>query len=359
MTNNFMGSTIIEQDMQEIYGRSIDWTKLYEKNVLITGATGMLASYLIFFLIYLNENYHSKINIIALVRNEEKCHKIFGAFAQKEYFSIITADVNKPLHLMKKVDYIVHAAGLASPQYYGSMPVEVASSNVLGTYYLLQLAREKQIKGFLFFSSGDVYGKMPPEVTEITEDMSGMVNPLDEHSCYTESKRMGETWCSSFFREYNVPANIVRIAHTYSPTMDIENDPRVFASFMKCIYHEQNIVMLSDGTAKRPFCYIVDAVAAFFLVLLEGEHGTAYNMCNSNEFLSMSELANIIIGLRPELNLKVICKQRSIDENYVENKVNKANKPIETKLKKMGWECHYDSRRGFNNVLQYLLEQKS
>lgn len=121
-------------------------------------------------------------------------------------------------------------------------------------------------------------------------------------------------------------------------------------------FNGKDIIMLSDGSAKRPFCYIADAVAAFILILLKGENGQAYNMCNTKEFLSIKELADLMTKLRPELGLKVICKKRRNDDNYLENVLNKSNKPIEIKLKMLGWECQYDSFSGFNNVLKYLLQ---
>ncbi|MEN6414751.1 MAG: NAD(P)-dependent oxidoreductase [Veillonellales bacterium] len=352
-----MRSDVIEKDMQDIYSRDIAWERFKGKTILVTGATGMLVSYLLYFLIYLNEVHNANIRIIALVRNLKKCEQKFGKYKEKSYFKIYTEDITKPLNIAEAIDFIIHAASLASPQYYEPMPIEVAAPNVLGTYYLLQLAREKKVSGFLFFSSGDIYGKMPEGTGDIVEEMSGSMDPLDMHSCYGESKRMGETWCASFAREYDMPVTIVRIGHTYGPTMDVEQDPRVFASFMKCVYHGEDIVMLSDGSAKRPFCYIADAIVAFFLVLLEGKKGEAYNVCNTMEFLSIAELAELMVRLRPELGLKFIRKQRVRSEVYLENKGNKDNKPIETKLKKLGWKCHYDSYTGFKNVLRYLQQR--
>lgn len=345
---------IVEQDMQDVYHRSISWNKLQNQTVLVTGATGMLASYLVYFLLYLNEMQAAGIHILLAVRSREKCQRRFGKYLDQEYVRVLQDDIAAPLVIPERIDYIIHAASLASPQYYEKMPIEVALPNALGTYYLLQMARRKQVKGFLFFSSGDVYGKMPVGIGDITETMSGAMDPLDMHSCYGESKRMGETWCAAFAREYGVPARIARIAHTYGPTMDIEHDPRVFASFMRCVYHGEDIVMLSDGSAKRPFCYIADAVAAFFLILLEGKTGEAYNVSNSKEFLSICQLADIMVKLRPELKLKVIRQVREDDTAYLENHSNKANKPTEQKLRDLGWECHYDTFTGFQRVLRYL-----
>lgn len=345
---------IIIQDMENIYGRDLPYSQLQGKSILVTGATGMLASYVVYFLIWLNEYKQYDINIIVLVRSKEKCGNRFGEYAAKPYFHMCVDDICKPLQMENDIDYIIHAASLASPQYYGVCPVEVAAPNVLGTYNLLQLAKEKNVSSFLYFSSGDVYGAMPQGTGAFSEETLGAMDPLAEHSCYGESKRMGETWCASFAREYAVPVKIARIGHTYSPTMDVENDPRVFASFMKCILARNDIVMHSDGSAMRPFCYVADAVAAFFLILLNGENGEAYNVCNDQQFISVAELAKVLVSLELGKNLQVVCQKRKLDDNYMENFINKANCPSADKLRKLGWKCDYDVYEGFKRVLEHF-----
>ena len=355
---HFLNSKVIEEDMQDIYNRNTIWKNFKNKTILITGATGMLATYIVYFLLYLNEYHKMGIKVVLLIRHFNKAEQRFGYYVKNGIHKIYTCNMNEPCDIPENIDYIIHAASLASPQYYSTMPIEVAEPNVLGTYYMLCLAREKHVKKVLYFSSGDIYGKLRENMSSIRENSMGIIDPLDEHSCYGESKRMGETWCVSFFREYQIPTVIARIAHTYGPTMDIENDPRVFSSFMKCIYKKKDIEMYSDGSAKRPFCYIADATAALLLLLLQGKPGEAYNICNSDSFVSIFELANILVKLQPELNLKVIKKVRPKVERYLENQANHDNLLSDEKLKSLGWECHYDIESGFKRVLQHLLNYK-
>lgn len=225
---------------------------------------------------------------------------------------------------------------------------------MIGTYYLLKLAIEKKIKGFLLFSTGDIYGKVK-DVSSVTETDMGILDPLDIHSCYGESKRMAETMCYSFYHQYSVPIKIARIWHTYAPTMDIDNDPRVFASFMKNIVSGHNIEIKSDGTGKRTFCYVADAIAAFFLIMLKGENGEAYNVCNTNEFVSIKELAEIIAGLSS--NVKIVMKPRIKCEIYTENPYNQQHAPDNTKIKKLGWNMRYSIKDGFRRVFEYFDNQ--
>lgn len=351
-------SNIIWEDMEDIYARNVEWKTLYKKNILVTGATGMLASYVVYFLIWLNETQKANINIIALARDRQKCRARFGQYLERDYFKLCFDNILEPLRIDEDIDYIIHAASLASPQYYGPNPVDVAAPNVIGIYNLLELARRKKVKGFLYFSSGDVYGKMPDGIGEFSEQKMGTTDPLEPHSCYSESKRMGETLCAAYYRQYGVPTTIARIGHTYGPTMDIANDPRVFASFMKNVCEGKDIVLRSDGTTKRSFCYIADAVAAYFLILLRGESGNAYNVCNTEQFISMNELAEVLVNIRKDVNLHVVHECMVTDGKYVENKDNIANCPSSAKLKKLGWKCHFSVDDGFSRVYRFLKERK-
>ena len=343
---------IIKEDMENIFQRD-SWKCFDGTTFLITGAYGMLASYLVSFLIFLNEYKSFNIRIILVGRSSTKIKRCFGEYLDREYITICLSDT---LDIQKlpdcDVDYYVHAAGIANPRLYATMPVNVAEPNVIGTYNLLKISAQHKTKKFLFFSSGDIYGKIDSQI--ITEDMSGAVDPLGVHSCYGESKRMGENLCFDFFKQYNVPTVIARIGHTYGPNMDLDNDPRVFASFMKCAIERKDIELLSDGRAKRPFCYVADAIAAYLLLLKEGKPGEAYNVCNTNQFLSIYELAKIIAKLSP-IPLQVTFKNRDLNDKYVENTDNMCNCPVEDKLKKLGWNCEYTAEQGFMNVYSHLM----
>lgn len=349
-----MNNLIILSDLENIYHRGIPWEKLKGKTVLVTGAYGMLASYVVYMLIYLNEKYDMKIQIISIVRFKEKYAERFGKYSEKKYMKLVLGELSNPIDIESDIDYIIHAASFASPQYYSVCPIDVLSPNVIGTANLLKLAEEKNVKGFLYFSSGDVYGSVS-EKEEIDESTFGSMDTLAIHNCYSESKRMAETMCKAWFVQKQVPTKIARICHTYAPTMNLENDPRVFASFVDDIVNKKNIIMKSDGMAKRSFCYIADAVVAYFLILLKGKPGEAYNVSNTREFYSISELANVLVSLYPELQLKVVKKQREVSEAYVENKEANFIPISSSKLEKLGWCCEYTVKEGFKRVIDYYM----
>lgn len=353
--NYGLNSSILLQDIEEVYQSNSEWEKFRDTTVLITGPNGMLASYLMYMFIFLNENKHMNIHIIAMARSQKRFEARFMECGNKDYIQVVTDSILEPIKIESKVDYIFHAASLASPQYYSVSPVDVLSPNVIGTYNLLKFAAEKKVKDFLLFSTGDVYGVIK-NCDYITENNYGVLNPLDIHSCYSESKRMAENMCFSFMHQYGVPIKIYRIWHTYAPTMDINNDPRVFSSFIKNVVNSQNIEMKSDGLGKRSFCYISDAISGMFAVLFKGENGEAYNICNTDQFVTIRELAEILVTLRKDVELKVTWKERPKDEHYTENTAIGDVAPSNQKLKLLGWTPKHDIRDGFERVLQYFME---
>ena len=227
-------NSILHEDMNNMYKIHNNWNELKNQKIYVSGGAGMIASYLILFLIFLNENYNYNIIIYAGIRTIEKGNRIFGDYMNKPYFHRIEKDVILPLNEDLELDYIVHAASLASPLYYGKVPVETMLPNVVGTYELLEYARKHVIKSFCFFSSGSVYGSVQNTAC-VQEETVGQLDFLNLGNCYGESKRCGEALCKAYCSEYQVPVKMIRIHHTYGPTMDTENDKRVFSEFVNNI----------------------------------------------------------------------------------------------------------------------------
>lgn len=291
--------------------------------------------------------------VIALVRNRQKAEKRFGHLLNSANFKIVVQDVTAPIEIAEKIDFIIHAASQASPKYYKTDPVGTLSANVLGTINLIELARKNNVTSFLFFSSGEVYGEVKAEDIPIKEDTFGYLNCANVRACYGESKRMGENICVSYHEQYGVPAKIIRPFHTYGPGMALD-DGRVFADFVANVVNKQDIVMMSDGSAIRPFCYLRDATLGFLTVLTKGESGQAYNVGNPNEEHSILELANIIVGLYPEFGLKVIKNKPIADANYMKSPILR-NSPNIDKIRQLGWLPNVTVYEGFKRTIASFL----
>ena len=349
-------NSIIQQDLEEIIKAELPWYQLYGRTILITGANGFLAAYIVKTLLYLNSISNAEpILVIGIVRNLEKAKQRFHDYRNDSNLKLVQLDIIHPPNLDESIDYIIHAASQASPKYYGVDPVGTIEANTIGTYNLLKFASTQSLKSFLYFSSGEVYGIVDESNIPMRESDYGMVDPTEVRSCYAESKRMGENLCVSFYHQFQVPAKIVRPFHTYGPGMALD-DGRVFADFVANVVQNSNIQLHSDGQARRPFCYIKDATIGFLKLLLEGENGQSYNLGNPSEEYSILELAQIMTELKPELNLKVEINREKIQTNmYLKSPINR-NSPNIDKIKKLGWTPSTDVRIGFRKTIDsYLL----
>lgn len=342
-------NTIITEDLNFIVNSNVDWKKFRNTTVFITGAYGMLLSYITYTLLHLNiVDPTFNVTVIALIRDTEKAKKRFGSFIGSKHLKLFKHDLVLPITIHDDIDYIIHGASYASPHHFATNPIGVLLPNTLGTYHTLELAKAKKIKNFLFFSSGSVYGKAS---TVVTEKEYGYLDPLDSMSCYGESKRMAENMCACYVRHYGIPVKIVRPAHIYGPTMDIENDSRVFAHFVNCIMKGKNIVMKSDGSTCRSFCYIADATVAYFKVLLDGTSGEAYNVGNDAAYMPVKQLAELFVATFPEKQLKVIIEKNG------NNQQSDSMLMSSRKVKQLGWKCAFTVEDGIKRTINSYVEQ--
>lgn len=348
---------IINKDIQEILESNIiDWNCFYNSNVLITGANGMLPSYLVFTLLGLNKR-GANVHVYTLVRNRDKAEKVFRNLLDDNHLHLIVQDVSEPIKTDVEFKYVIHAASQASPKYYGVDPIGTIRANVLGTINTLELAKKSRSKGYLYFSSGEVYGIVPPEKFPFKESDYGYLDILNVRNCYAESKRMGESLCVSYHQQYNVPAKIVRIFHTYGPSMTM-NDGRVFGDFCKNIVNGEDITMNSDGSAVRLFCYVSDAIIAYLKVLLDGDDAQAYNVANQKGESSIYELAQMLVGLYPEKKLKVVRNLNSQTEaSKMKSSLIKAI-PDCSKITSLGWIPKVTIKEGFRRTIESLENNK-
>lgn len=342
---------IIREDVAHIIAHFHEWDMFRNKTVLVSGANGFLPAYLVETFLALDASYNT--TVIALVRNRQKAENRFRHLLNSERLKIVVQDVTAPIQVEEKIDFIIHAASQASPKYYKTDPVGTLSANVLGTINLIELARENNVESFLFFSSGEVYGEVKAEDIPIKEDTFGYLNCANVRACYGESKRMGENICVSYHVQYGVPAKIIRPFHTYGPGMALD-DGRVFADFVANVVNRQDIVMMSDGSAIRPFCYLRDATLGFLTVLVKGENGQAYNVGNPNEEHSILELAEIMVGLYPDFGLKVIKNIPIADANYMKSPILR-NSPDIDKLRQLGWQPDVTAQEGFKRTVASFL----
>ena len=351
-----MKNEVIIEDLQRMSEAHLPWRELDRKTVLVTGATGMLASYVTWLLLYLHEYAGINVSVVALCRNRRLAEHFFNSYVGKPYFSLLVQDVCEPIAYEGKVDYVFHLAGNASPYYINTDPVGIMKCNLQGTINVLELARHHAVKRVLFASTREVYGKNDL-VDKLVEDSLGVLDPLDYRSCYPESKRAAESLLNSYSLQYGVPFNTVRIAHSYGPTMRLENDGRVMADFLSDLVDGKDIVLKSSGDAIRGFIYVTDAVIGMFTVLLLAAPSTAYNLANETEPISIKDLALLISSLRKDIELKVVYDtlQQENNKGYCSYK----RIALDTsKLEALGWSPLINLKDGLYRTINGRLNIK-
>ena len=288
-------SGVVEQDLVEICEAILpEARKLEGKTVLVTGGSGFIGSYVIATIDKLNEKYFTfPCRVISLDNHLVGKKNNLLKEIRSENIIYLTHDVSKPFETEEEIDYIISAAGVASPVYYKKYPIETIDGTIYGIKNMLGLAKRKNSKSVLFFSSSEIYGDPDPNFIPTPETYKGNVSSTGPRSCYDESKRIGETICMAYFRVHNSPVKMVRPFNVFGPGMK-GADYRVVPNFMNQGMHGKNLTVHDHGNQTRTFCYATDAVAGFFQVLLSDENGEVFNVGNSDNEINMRSLADMM-----------------------------------------------------------------
>lgn len=343
---------VVQEDMSQMAEEPLDWHQFDGKTILVTGATGMLATYISYFLLYLKEEKEIDLTLVALCRTKAKAEKTFKEFLDKIYFNLLLQDVCEPIQYEGNIDYIFHLAGNASPHFINTDPSGIMKSNLLGTFNVLELAKEKQCSKVIFASTREVYGKNENE-DYLTETSFGTIDPMENRSCYPESKRAAETIFRSYYIQYGINFNALRIAHSYGPGMNLHSDGRVMADLMGNVVDGKDIVLKSSGEALRAFCYITDAVMGIFYAVLNGDAGEVYNLANETEEISIRDLAELLVNIRKDKELKVVFDIPESNTGYCNYKRVGLNT---SKLINLGWQPKVSLKDGCQRTIKSFTE---
>lgn len=335
---------VVKDDLKSLANENVKYERLQDKSVLVTGANGMLATYLVYYFMYLNDTKNTNIKIYLLSRNADKLNKKFMDGLDRKDIFTVTQDVCSKIEIEDNIDYIIHMASLADPYNILNNPMSIIESNVLGTLNVLNLAKEKDAE-VIFTSTREIYGKMPEDVTRIKETDMGALDCFNQRSCYPESKRLAETMLVNYQYQYGVNFKNLRIAHAYGPGMNIENDGRIMADLICDAVHGRDIVLKSKGEAMRAFCYITDAVAGILYVLLNGNINESYNIANETEEIAIKDLAELIANL---YNVEVKYEISNDTRGYTNFKRVGLDT---TKLEELGWEPKVKLKDGIERTV--------
>lgn len=340
---------IYAADVASIAGENLPWEKLAGKNLLLTGATGLIGTLLIDVLMKKNRDENLNVKIFAAGRNEKVAAERFSDYFGDKNFSFVKLDVNEPIKDDFKVDFIIHAASNSQNKLFASDPVNTIMANILGSYNLLEFGVKSKVERFVFVSSGDSYGKPLNEDDVFDENYCGYINPNTLRAGYPEAKRAGEALCQAYISKYNLDVVIARPCRIYGPTMRLD-DSKAMSEFIMNGVRGEDIVLKSQGLPRFSYCYGADCVSGILYCLLKGQCGEAYNVSDSSEILSLREIAEYVSSLAGK---KVIFELPSELQAKGFLKVLKVVLSND-KLRALGWTPKDDTRSGVKKTVEIL-----
>lgn len=348
---NIYDSKLWISDLDETIAALPELAQLANKSVMVTGCTGLICSAVVDILIRWNETHNEKIKILAAGRNEKKVKARFSPYTDLDWFTFVPYDASSTENeLTLPCDYIIHGASNASPNKIVKEPVETMLSNVLGMKYLLDYAKGKGAKRVLYISTSEVYGRKehnnPSKIDEY-----GWIDLLNSRNSYSIGKCAAETMCASYADEYGVESVIIRPGHIYGPTA-VQSDNRVSSAWAYDVARGKDIVMKSDGSQIRSYCYCLDSASAILTVLLKGENVHAYNISNPDSVINIRGMAEILAksaGVQLKMELPTEAEKKGFNPM--------SNSSLDsTELLTLGWKGLFDAERGFSHTVEILKE---
>jgi nucleoside-diphosphate-sugar epimerase len=309
-------------------------------NVLVSGGAGFIGSHLCARLL---DEGHAVLCVDNLLTGTRRN---IEALLGKPHFTFLKHDVTEPLAF--EADAVFHLASPASPVGYMEHPFETILVNSLGTYRLLQRAREVGAR-FLISSTSEAYGD--PLVHPQREDYFGNVNPVGPRACYDESKRLGETITMEFYRQYKVDVRIVRIFNTYGPHSQMD-DGRIVPNFITQALNGQLLTIHGDGLQTRSLCYVTDLVDGLMRAMfMSGTTGEIYNLGNPEEH-TVREYAELIIRLCESPSQFVFEPKRQDDPERRQPDISKAKE-------KLHWAPRMDLETGMQKTIAWFRQERA
>lgn len=291
-----MAEFLIRRDIEEIVANMpIGSLKEFGgKHVLLTGGRGFLGRYFTAVFQYLNEHFLTGAPVrVTVMDNLISAGPEGAAIPTIEHVTFLQHNVIEPLPDIGKIDFILHAAGIASPAHYRKHPLETMEVAITGLKNALELARANPGCRMSFFSSSEIYGDPDPANVPTRESYRGNVACLGPRSCYDSSKRMGEGLVQIYQQQHGVAATIIRPFNVYGPGMQ-RGDYRVLPNFAAKIADGEPLQVYGRGNQTRTFCYVTDAIGGFLRVLLYGEPGEPYNIGNPTPEIGMVDLVSAV-----------------------------------------------------------------
>lgn len=344
---NLYSNDLYINDIDYVCGLSLPWNKLQGKSVMLSGATGLVGSFLVDVLMSKNIN----CKVYALSRNEDKARARFSKWGNNNNLQYIQYDINKPFvnDTIGNIDYVLHLASNTHPMQYSTDPIGTITTNIIGLQNMLEFSVAHNATRFAFASSNEIYGENRGDTELFSEEYCGYINCNTMRAGYPESKRCGEALCQAYRAQKGLDIVIPRITRSYGPTM-LMSDTKAISQFIKKGIAGEDIILKSTGTQYYSYQYVADTVSGLLTILLSGKSGEAYNIAAENSDIMMKDLASIIAEYAGR---KVVFEIPDAVEAAGYSKATKARLDG-SKLISIGWSPRYDIRTGLKRTLDIL-----
>lgn len=348
---NLYDNELYMEDVRNVVKLPLQWNKLQDKCIMLSGATGLIGSFLVDAILEKNLVDNLNCTVYLLGRNEQKANSRFGKYINDPHYKFISYDVKLPLAYegKEKIDYILHLAANTHPMLYATDPIGTITTNIIGIQNMLEFAVEHNATRFAFASSNEIYGENRGDIEMFDEDYCGYINCNTLRAGYPESKRCGEALCQAYKVQKGLDVVILRLTRSYGPTM-LMSDTKAISQFIKKGISGEDIVLKSTGTQYYSYTYMADAVSGLLYALLNGENGEAYNIAEEQGDIMLKDLAMIIAEIKGK---QVVFEIPDAVEAAGYSKATKARLNGE-KLKKLGWVPRYTIQTGIERTIDIL-----
>lgn len=310
------------------------------KNVFITGCTGLLGSWLT------EELVNSKAHVVALLRDhipqsrihrEGLINKINVVSGSLEDYSVVERALNE-----YEIEVVFHLAAQTIVPIANNNPLSTFESNIKGTWVLLEACRRnKQVKKVIVASSDKAYGEH--KILPYTEEM-----PLMGRNPYDVSKSCADLISQMYFYHYGLPVCVTRCGNLFGGG-DL-NFNRIVPGTIRSVFYGERPIIRSDGKYVRDYFYVKDAAKAYILLAEKmddnGIVGQAFNFGNETP-MTVLEITKEILSLMNRLDLEptILNKAKGeILEQYLSAK--KAREML-------GWKPIFSVREGLAETIKW------
>jgi NAD dependent epimerase/dehydratase len=309
------------------------------KKLLVTGAGGFIGSHLVEALV--QQGYEVKALVHYNSRND------WGWLEKSQYrdeIEVVTGDIRDYDCVSKAVrdrNGIFHLAALIGIPYSYVSPLAYIQTNVIGSYNVLEAAKENNIEKVIITSTSEVYGTA--QSVPITE-----THPLNPQSPYAASKVSADQMALSYYRSFNTPVVLCRPFNTYGPRQSAR---AVIPSLISQALSGREEIRTGNLKPTRDFNYVLDTVAGFIeLYNTKDLEGQVFNIATQNE-ISMSELLQKILALTGR-KLKIIEDVSRIRPEKSE--VMRLLGSNEKVLSSTAWKPRYSLDQGLSQTIEWL-----